>query len=1005
MANWSDGFAFLFDPLTGTTFDNRQPIDISGDGTLLAVGQIDVEEIDLFAWNGDAAQYVPIGTISGNYSVSTQSFLQSAFFGNSFEVSGDGNWIVVGDDQASQLAGSSDPTLRVLTGGVSLFEKQADGTFDVARTIIGSELAAIGHAVDISDNGGVFAYSTGATNSRSNVFVEFAGGASFTINEPASEINVPDHFFGESLALSGDGNALAIWSGATQTLYLYARAGNTFVLQTPIAISLPVGADPVATLDFDLAGNALAVGLPGAGEVLYFTRGAPALPFPAPVVISDPDTTGSFGSDVSISSIGKTVLIADAGDDKAYIYDASLQTLSDVTPSGADIGAVVLTSNGERAVLGDAATDGVQVLDEALLPLADLTLDDNDPEQIIDGLAGVLLPDGDTPQVVNLTDNAAFAGFATLSGNTIVIDPHAYDSFTTGDSAVVTISWDVSDGNGAFFSRSVEVTIDGVDDAPSTTDLSFTVSEDSLFADNTFLLLDGVTDPDTADASLTFRLFDPANFGTANVFGARFEYQPDPNFFGTDTFFYEVSDGTSTRIGRVDMTVTSVQDPPVANNDAYSTDEDRSLLIAGQNLTLLLDNDFDPDGDPLFVDSTPVSGPSNGTVVVAPNGAFNYTPNPNFSGTDSFTYRVRDPFDNTDTATVTITVNAVNDPPVAAGDSYVTDEDTTLTVAAAAGVLDNDSDADGDALTAVLVRDVSNGTLTLNGDGSFDYLPDANFNGTDSFTYLPNDGSADGNTVTVELTVNAVNDPPVAVDDTAGVFEDGSTLNLWTNILSNDTDAENDVLTLVSVDTTGTLGSVVFDAASQLLVFVADDPLLDALAPNETLDTSFEYVVSDGNGGNDTGTVTVTVTGVAEPNNNGSYNGTSGADVIQGDDGDNDLKGGAGDDLINGGEGNDRLKGNDGSNTFQFSLNSGEDIIIGFDEDTDVIDARGVMNLATHAAVFDALDTNDDNVLNAADDSASLMKGRLTVNFTESDSVTLIGIEELDASDFGNTFG
>lgn len=188
-------------------------------------------------------------------------------------------------------------------------------------------------------------------------------------------------------------------------------------------------------------------------------------------------------------------------------------------------------------------------------------------------------------------------------------------------------------------------------------------------------------------------------------------------------------------------------------------------------------------------------------------------------------------------------------------------------------------------------------------------------------------------------------------------------------------------------------------------MFVADDPLLDALAPNETLDTSFEYVVSDGNGGNDTGTVTVTVTGVAEPNNNGSYNGTSGADVIQGDDGDNDLKGGAGDDLINGGEGNDRLKGNDGSNTFQFSLNSGEDIIIGFDEDTDVIDARGVMNLATHAAVFDALDTNDDNVLNAVDDSASLMKGRLTVNFTESDSVTLIGIEELDASDFGNTFG
>ncbi len=94
-------------------------------------------------------------------------------------------------------------------------------------------------------------------------------------------------------------------------------------------------------------------------------------------------------------------------------------------------------------------------------------------------------------------------------------------------------------------------------------------------------------------------------------------------------------------------------------------------------------------------------------------------------------------------ATVTINVTPVNDAPVAAPDSCTIDEDTTLTVPAS-GVLANDSDADGDTPTAVLVSGPSHGTLTLNADGSFAYTPNANFNGTDSFIYTPNDGQVDG---------------------------------------------------------------------------------------------------------------------------------------------------------------------------------------------------------------------------------------------------------------------
>ncbi len=105
-------------------------------------------------------------------------------------------------------------------------------------------------------------------------------------------------------------------------------------------------------------------------------------------------------------------------------------------------------------------------------------------------------------------------------------------------------------------------------------------------------------------------------------------------------------------------------------------------------------------------------------------------------------------------ATVTVTVNDVNDPPVANNDTYSVDEDDTLNVSAP-GVLDNDSDPDSDPLTAVLVGGPSNGSLILNTDGSFIYTPAAGFNGTDSFTYKANDGTANSNVATVTVTVNA----------------------------------------------------------------------------------------------------------------------------------------------------------------------------------------------------------------------------------------------------------
>src|SRR5439155_6633288 len=113
----------------------------------------------------------------------------------------------------------------------------------------------------------------------------------------------------------------------------------------------------------------------------------------------------------------------------------------------------------------------------------------------------------------------------------------------------------------------------------------------------------------------------------------------------------------------------------------------------------------------------------------------------NYNGSDSFTYQANDGVASSNVATVAITVNGVNDAPVAVNDSYSTNEDTTLTVAAGSGVLGNDTDVDGDALTAILVSGPSHGTLTLNPNGGFTYTPATNYNGPDPYAHRADEGS------------------------------------------------------------------------------------------------------------------------------------------------------------------------------------------------------------------------------------------------------------------------
>jgi hypothetical protein len=152
-----------------------------------------------------------------------------------------------------------------------------------------------------------------------------------------------------------------------------------------------------------------------------------------------------------------------------------------------------------------------------------------------------------------------------------------------------------------------------------------------------------------------------------------------------------------------------------------------------------------------------VSQPTNGSLTGGTGATRTYMPNPNFNGSDSFTFRVNNGQRNSNTSTVTINVTEVNDAPVAANDTVTVAEDSG---ANAVNVLANDTDAEGDALTVTAKTDGTNGTVAITGGTGVTYTPDTNFNGSDSFTYTVSDGRGGTQTATVSVTVNAVNDAP-----------------------------------------------------------------------------------------------------------------------------------------------------------------------------------------------------------------------------------------------------
>jgi VCBS repeat-containing protein len=263
---------------------------------------------------------------------------------------------------------------------------------------------------------------------------------------------------------------------------------------------------------------------------------------------------------------------------------------------------------------------------------------------------------------------------------------------------------------------------------------------------------------------------------------------------------------------------------PVARNDSYSLDEDTVLLVPGPGVTA---NDTDAEGSALSV--TLVAGPAHGALALNANGSFTYTPEANFSGTDSFSYKANDGALDSNVVNVDLAVAPVNDAPVAKDDAVTTAEDMPVS----GNVIGNDADADGDALSAALLDGPSHGALDFTADGSFTYTPAANYSGADSFTYQVNDGKANSGVATVQLAVAPVNDAPVAVGDAATTAED---MPVSGNVIGNDADVDGDALS-----------ATLLDAPSHgALDFAADGSFTYTPLANFNGMDSFTYKVNDG---------------------------------------------------------------------------------------------------------------------------------------------------------------
>ncbi len=396
--------------------------------------------------------------------------------------------------------------------------------------------------------------------------------------------------------------------------------------------------------------------------------------------------------------------------------------------------------------------------------------------------------------------------------------------------------------NGTVVSNSGMVTITVTPAQFSVSNQSYTVvQENTLTVSAAQGLLSNDSNPE--GQALTAVIHTSPAYGsvTINTDGS-FSYTPMSGFNGTDSFTFRATNGTVvSNSGTVSISVTPAEF--AVNNNVYTVVEDNTLTVTAANG--MLADDSNPAG--LTLTAQLHTSPANGSLKLNSDGSFTYTPNVGFSGTDSFTYRAVNGsvVSNTGTATITVTPAQFS----VSNQSYTVVQENTLTVSAAQGLLSNDSNPEGQALTAVIHTSPAHGSVTINADGSFSYTPVSGFNGTDSFTFRASNGTVVSNSATVTITVTPA-EFSVSNQSYTDVQENTLTVSAAQGLLSNDSNPEGQALTAV-IHTSPAHGSVKINTDGSF-----------SYTPNTGFNgtDSFTFRATNGTVVSNSATVTITVT-------------------------------------------------------------------------------------------------------------------------------------------------
>jgi Ca2+-binding RTX toxin-like protein len=568
-------------------------------------------------------------------------------------------------------------------------------------------------------------------------------------------------------------------------------------------------------------------------------------------------------------------------------------------------------------------------------------------------------PEGDALTVVQ-------DSFTTANGGTVVVGGNGDFTYqaASGNTDADSFDYTVLDAYGASSTGMVSIQNNVTVNQPPVAVSDVFDAQNTGTASGNVLTND--SDPNGDTLSTTAAALTTANGGQVTIAAnGDVSYQAADGFRGSDGFDYTVNDGNGgTATGTVNIDNVFTNRAPVATADQFDAQGTGS---ASGNV---LANDSDLDGDGLTATAQTLTTANGGSAMLMADGSFNYTAVHGFSGSDSFDYTVNDGNGGSATGTATISNIFADLPPVAATDSFTGPQDTAL----AGNVLaDNgngpDSDPEGDALTvtAQSVTTAQGGQVDIAANGDFTYTPASGYAGADSFSYTLNDAYGATATGEVDITLQATDHPPVATDDN---FATVYSQPVYGNVLANDTDPDNDTLTVVQSSVTTQNGETISISADGNFAYT---PPVDFLGTD-----SFAYTVTDGHGLTSSAMVTLSVAApdgaIIGTSGDDNLNGTSHPDTLLGLAGNDRLEGGSNNDLIYGGSGDDDLKGGSGDD-YSLYGETGNDTLEG-GSGNDALYGGDGNDILTGGSGSDNLDGgNGDDYLDGGSDNDMMFGG------------------------------